>query len=108
MFSIAEHFLIPGRLEKFKELTGRDKEVIFFLENESAVKNFLENVYKISEDSIKNYIERKFTSLVINFGCTGGQHRSVYSAEKLSALLKNKFDINVEVNHTGLEQKGKS
>jgi len=98
----------PGRLEKFKELTGRNKEVIFFLENQSAVKNFLENVSKISEVSIKNYIERKFTSLVINFGCTGGQHRSVYSAEKLSTLLKNKFDINVEVNHTGLEQKGES
>jgi len=98
----------PGRLEKFKELTGRNKEVIFFLENESTVKNFLENVSKISEVSIKNYIERKFTSLVINFGCTGGQHRSVYSAEKLSTLLKNKFDINVEVNHTGLEQKGES
>ena len=98
----------PGRLEKFKELTGRDKEVIVFLENESAVKDFLENVYKISEDTVKNYIERKFTSLVINFGCTGGQHRSVYSAEKLSTLLKNKFDINIEVNHTGLEQKGKS
>jgi aminoglycoside/choline kinase family phosphotransferase len=98
----------PGRLEKFKELTGRNKEVIFFLENESTVNNFLENVSKISEVSIKNYIERKFTSLVINFGCTGGQHRSVYSAEKLSTLLKNKFDINVEVNHTGLEQKGES
>ena len=98
----------PGRLEKFKELTGRNKEVIFFLENQSAVKIFLENVYEISRDSIKNYIERKFTSLVINFGCTGGQHRSVYSAEKLSTLLNNKFDINVEVNHTGLEQKGES
>ncbi len=98
----------PGRLEKFKELTGRNKEVIFFLEKESTVNNFLENVYKISEDSIKNYIGRKFTSLVINFGCTGGQHRSVYSAEKLSTLLKNKFDINIELNHTGLEQKGKS
>ena len=98
----------PGRLEKFKELTGREKEVIFFLEKESTVNNFLENVCKISEDSIKNYIERKFTSLVINLGCTGGQHRSVYSAEKLAANIKNKFDISVEVNHTGLEQKGKS
>ncbi len=98
----------PGRLEKFKELSGRDKEVIVFLENETAVKDFLENVIKISENSIKNYIERKFTSLIINFGCTGGQHRSVYSAEKLAAYLKNKFDINVELNHTGFEQKGKS
>jgi len=98
----------PGRLEKFKELTGKDKDVIVFLENESTVKDFLENVFKISEDSIKNYIERKFTSLVINFGCTGGQHRSVYSAEKLAAFLKNKFDINVKLNHTGLEQKGNS
>ncbi|MEE9450614.1 MAG: RNase adapter RapZ [Ignavibacteriaceae bacterium] len=98
----------PGRLEKFKELSGRDKEVIVFLENETAVKDFLENVIKISENSIKNYIERKFTSLIINFGCTGGQHRSVYSAEKLADYLKNKFDINVELNHTGFEQKGKS
>ncbi len=98
----------PGRLEKFKELSGRDKEVIVFLENETAVKDFLENVIKISENSIKNYIERKFTSLIINFGCTGGQHRSVYSAEKLAAYLKIKFDINIELNHTGFEQKGKS
>lgn len=98
----------PGRLEKFKELTGKDKDVIVFLENESVVKDFLENVFKISEISIKNYIDRKFTSLVINFGCTGGQHRSVYSAEKLAAYLKSKFDINVELHHTGLEQKGKS
>jgi len=98
----------PGRLEKFKELTGRDKGVIIFLENGSTVKDFLENVFKISESSIENYIEREFTSLVINFGCTGGQHRSVYSAEKLAAYLKNKFDINVELNHAGLEQKGKS
>ena len=98
----------PGRLEKFKELSGRDKEVIVFLDNETAVKDFLENVIMISENSIKNYIERKFTSLIINFGCTGGQHRSVYSAEKLADYLKNKFDINVELNHTGFEQKGKS
>jgi aminoglycoside/choline kinase family phosphotransferase len=98
----------PGRLEKYKELTGRDREVIIFLENEPAVKDFLLNVFTISEISIKNYIGRKFTSLVINFGCTGGQHRSVYSAEKLSTHLNNKFNINVEVNHTGLEQKGES
>ena len=78
----------PGRLEKFKELTGRDKEVIVFLENKSAVKDFLENVYKISEDSIKNYIERKFTSLIINFGCTGGQHRSVYLQKNLLLILE--------------------
>lgn len=97
----------PGRLEKFKELTGKDKEVAVFLENESTVKDFFKNVFRISEDSIKNYIEREFTSLVINFGCTGGQHRSVYSTEKLAAYLKTKFDINVELNHTGLKQKGK-
>jgi len=98
----------PGRLEKYKELTGRDKDIIFFLENKSTVKDFLENIFKISEDSVKNYIERKFTSLVINFGCTGGQHRSVYSAEKLTAYLKSKFDITVELNHTGLEKKEES
>jgi len=98
----------PGRLEKFKELTGKDKEVIVFLENESTVKDFLENIFRISENSVQNYIERKFTSLVINFGCTGGQHRSVYSAEKLAAYLKSKFNINIELHHTGLEQKGKS
>ncbi|MBT8387988.1 MAG: phosphotransferase enzyme family protein, partial [Ignavibacteria bacterium] len=98
----------PGRLEKFIDLTGRDKEVTVFLDNESAVKNYLQNVFKISENSINNYIERKFTSLVVNFGCTGGQHRSVYSAEKLAVYIKNKFDISVEVNHTGLEKKGKS
>jgi len=98
----------PGRLEKFRELSGRDKDVISFLENVPAVKDFLANVFKISKDSIKKYIEREFTSLVINFGCTGGQHRSVYSAEKLAAYLKIIFDIKIELNHTNIEQKGKS
>ena len=95
-------------MEKFKKLTGRDKKVIEFLENESSVKHFLENVCKLCETSIQNYIERKFTSLVINFGCTGGQHRSVYSAEQLAAYLKNKFDINIELNHTELKRKAQA
>lgn len=96
----------PGRLEKFKELTGKDKDVIVFLENESAVQDFLKYVFNICSNSVQNYIERKFTSLVINFGCTGGQHRSVYSAEKLASHLKDEFDVAVELNHTNLEKKG--
>ncbi len=95
----------PGRIDKYRSLTGKNKEVKKYLDNENVVKQFLDNVYKLSKSSIENYKERKFTSLAINFGCTGGQHRSVYSAEKLEAYLKKYYDIIVEVNHTGLEKK---
>ena len=90
----------PGRINKYKTLCGKDKEVIEYLENKKEIKEFLKSVFKITKSAVKNYRKRKFTNLAINFGCTGGQHRSVYFAEKTSEFLQNKFDIIVDTEHT--------
>ena len=89
----------PGRYEKYKSFTGRDKIIIDYLENEKEVKEFERNVFKVVEQSIENYLERGFTSLMINFGCTGGQHRSVFFAEKLTKHIKSKYNIEVVLKH---------
>lgn len=89
----------PGRYEEYKHLTGCDKEVVYFLEEETEVAVFFSNLTKLVEQSVEKYTERGFSSLMVNFGCTGGQHRSVYCAEKLSKYLKKKYDINVIVRH---------
>jgi aminoglycoside/choline kinase family phosphotransferase len=89
----------PGRLEMFKSLTGKDYQVIDYLEQESIVKQFVENIFSIISISIDNYIERGFCNLMINFGCTGGQHRSVYCAEKIADRIKQKYNLNILVRH---------
>jgi len=96
----------PGRYPEFKNFTGLDKNVIQFLKDKDSVKNFLNSVYSIVDNSVQNYIRRDFKNLMINFGCTGGQHRSVFCVENLAKHLKEKFDILIEVNHTQLIQKG--
>ncbi len=93
----------PGRYPEYSGLTGKDESVIKFLEAKSNVNDFLNSVYSLINDAVKDYEERNFTNLLVNFGCTGGQHRSVYCAEKLADHLKNKLGIEVEINHTGLE-----
>ncbi len=95
----------PGRYEPYKKLTGRDKPVIEFLKQHSNIDSFLNNIYHIVDPVVENYIERSFTSLMINFGCTGGQHRSVFSADAMTKHLKQKFGINVELNHIEQEKK---
>jgi RNase adaptor protein for sRNA GlmZ degradation len=65
----------------------------------------LQSVYSIVDESVKNYIQRDFSDLMISFGCTGGQHRSVYCAENLAKHLKENFNVAVEVNHTQLNKK---
>jgi hypothetical protein len=97
----------PGRLEKYRNLTGKDMSVIKFLENEADVELFFRNCSSITEQSIRNYITRGFESLNINFGCTGGQHRSVYMAEQLAKHLKNKYDIKVILRHREQELNAK-
>lgn len=92
----------PGRYDEYKHLTGRDKPVIDFLEKEENVKQFLDNVFSIVDQSVENYVERGFENLMVNFGCTGGQHRSVYCAEKLVEHLKENDKLNVRVSHTQL------
>lgn len=91
----------PGREEQFKSLNGKDKPVIDFLENDTVMKRFLSNVFSITDDAVDNYLSRNFSDLMISFGCTGGQHRSVYSAEKLKEHLEKKYKdkIKVTLNH---------
>lgn len=95
----------PGRQERFKNLTGLDKPVQEFIEKETDANEFLKNIFELTERMIKTYLERNFTNLQINFGCTGGQHRSVYCAHKLAEHLKKNIDIDIELNHLSLEKK---
>ena len=90
----------PGRIEKYKELCGKDREVIDFLENLDEANNFFKSISQIVSAAVKNYQSRGFKNLAVNFGCTGGQHRSVFFAEKTAEYLKNNYDINVELEHT--------
>lgn len=96
----------PGRIEAYKELTGKDNAIITFLDNEPEMKQFLEHVFEIIDQSVRIYVEREFTSLMVNFGCTGGQHRSVYSAENLAKHLAENSNIIININHIELEKKG--
>ena len=94
--------LNPGRIEEYKAQTGRDKLVQDYLTDKTRMDEFLAGVYSIVDISVEDYIKRNFESLEVNFGCTGGQHRSVYAADALSRHLKNKYGIRTEVKH--LEQ----
>jgi hypothetical protein len=77
----------PAQYPEYKDKTGKDIEVIEFFEHEQEMKSFLNNVFNIIEQSVEKYLKRNFKHLSVNFGCTGGQHRSVYSAEALVAHL---------------------
>lgn len=89
----------PGRYDEYKPLTGLDKPVIDFLENDGEITEFLSHVYALADAHVKRYLERGFTSLMICFGCTGGQHRSVYSAQHTAEHIHNKFGVRVELVH---------
>lgn len=91
--------LNPGRFDEFKTLTGNDKKVIDFLEQRTRINEFLNAVYDMIDISVEDYIKRGFLNLMINFGCTGGQHRSVYAAEQTAKHLKNKYKVKVIVQH---------
>jgi RNase adapter protein RapZ len=95
--------LNPGRIEVYKTQSGLDKKVMDFLEQQTEMLNFLNGVYSIIDISVTEYIKRDFKSLMINFGCTGGQHRSVYAAEALSRHLRNKFKVKIVLAHTNKE-----
>lgn len=95
----------PGRYEPYKKLTGRDEPVINFLQHHSQIGEFLNEAYRIVDKAVENYIERSFTNLNINFGCTGGQHRSVYSADALAKHLKEKYGVKVVLEHVEQERK---
>ena len=89
----------PGRYEPYKLLTGLDEPVIRFLEDDGEILTFLESVYKLADAHVARYIQRGFTSLMFSFGCTGGQHRSVYSAQHLAEHIHEKFGIEVRIYH---------
>ncbi|MFZ2322993.1 MAG: RNase adapter RapZ [Ignavibacteriaceae bacterium] len=89
----------PGRHLEFKLLNGRNKEVKKFLEEQSNVDDFMNHIYPIVDSTINTYLERGFKDLMINFGCTGGQHRSVYCADKMFEHIKTKYNINVFLSH---------
>lgn len=98
----------PGRYDEYKPFTGKDEPVQKFFQNEPEMDLFLKDVFSLVDRSVQKYIDRGFTSLMVNFGCTGGQHRSVYSAEMLHKHLLDKFsseNISVKLRHRELETK---
>ena len=92
----------PGKYERYGVFTGLDDEVIRFLEEESEVTDFLNHVYMLVDASVKRYLDRGFTNLMVCFGCTGGQHRSVYCAQHLADHLMKKFNIKIRLIHREL------
>jgi aminoglycoside/choline kinase family phosphotransferase len=93
----------PGRYEQYATLTGRDNAVIAFLERAPDVGDFLGHVFALIDRTVEHYQTRNFTDLQVAFGCTGGQHRSVYCAERLAQHLREQFPVNVEVRHLAQE-----
>jgi hypothetical protein len=91
--------LNPGRVEAMKTKTGRDKEVKDYLEQQTKMVKFLDSVFDIVDISVEDYIKRGFETLSISFGCTGGQHRSVYAADALARHLRNKFNVKIDLKH---------
>ena len=89
----------PGRYPEYRAYTGMDRPVVEFLEGDEAVERFLAAAEEMVGPSIKRYLERNFTSLTVSFGCTGGQHRSVYCAERLSKWISENFDCEVVTKH---------
>src|SRR5579864_2879581 len=80
----------PGREERFKNLTGKDAPVIEYLNQEDSVHQYLANVMSLVEGSVAAYQQRGFKNLMVSFGCTGGQHRSVYFAEQLAKRMRER------------------
>jgi aminoglycoside/choline kinase family phosphotransferase len=98
----------PGRYAEYKELTGRDQPVIDFLTEKPDVQQFISHTFSLIDQTVEVYLKRGFTHLMVAFGCTGGQHRSVYMTEQLAAYLKNKFAVHVVINHHELEKRHSS
>lgn len=89
----------PGRYDQYKSLTGEDRPVIEFLEHDGEIKPFLNSCKQLVDMSITKYLKRGFTHLSISFGCTGGQHRSVYSARHMADYIARKYGIHVTLYH---------
>jgi hypothetical protein len=97
----------PGREEQFRSLTGKDEQVIDYLNRQESVHQFLASVLSLVDASVSSYQRRGFKNLMISFGCTGGQHRSVYLAEQLAKHLRAASGVEVTVRHMELEKMGR-
>ncbi|HEX3892921.1 MAG TPA: RNase adapter RapZ [Terracidiphilus sp.] len=97
----------PGREERFRTMTGKDSAVAGYLEQQESVGQFLQGAESLVEESVSAYQKRGFSSLMVSFGCTGGQHRSVYLAEQLTKHLRAKPGIHVVLRHVELEKMGR-
>ncbi|MDZ4072034.1 MAG: RNase adapter RapZ [Sediminibacterium sp.] len=95
--------LNPGRFDEYKKLSGLDKPVQDFLEQRTKMNEFLNSVWDLIDITVEDYLKRDFKHLMINFGCTGGQHRSVYAAEQTARHLRNKYKVKVQLQHTNRE-----
>ena len=96
----------PGREERFKALTGKDAPVIDYLNQQESVHQFLAGVFSLVDSSVNNYQQRGFKNLMVSFGCTGGQHRSVFLAEQLAKRLRGRDGVEVVLRHLELEKMG--
>jgi hypothetical protein len=97
----------PGREERFKSLTGKDEPVMDYLNQQESVHQYLAHVLSLVDASVNGYQRRGFKDLMVSFGCTGGQHRSVYLAEQLAKHLRGSSGVEVVVRHIELEKMGK-
>lgn len=95
--------LNPGRVEEYKTQSGKDKDVIDYLEQRTRMPEFLNSVFDIVDINVEDYLKRGFARLMINFGCTGGQHRSVYAAEQTARHLRNKYKVKTVLKHMNEE-----
>ena len=89
----------PGKFERYNNVTGLDEPVIKFLEEDGEIVDFLDNIYPLVDRHVKRYMERNFTDLMISFGCTGGQHRSVYAAQHVAEHIHKKFGVKISLIH---------
>jgi hypothetical protein len=97
----------PGREERFRTFTGKDAPVVDYLSQQESVHQFLASVMSLVDASLSDYQRRGFKNLMVSFGCTGGQHRSVYLAEQLAKHLRGRNGVEVLVRHLELENLGK-
>ena len=97
--------LNPGRIQEFKTMHGRDKRVKDYLEQQTRMNEFLNSVFDLVDITVEDYIGRGFESLMVSFGCTGGQHRSVYAADALARHLRNKLKVKIELKHCVQDEK---
>jgi len=95
----------PGREERFKQLTGKDAPVIEYLNQQGSVHRYFEHVAALVDSTVSAYRSRGFAHLMVSFGCTGGQHRSVFLAEQLAQHLRSREGVDVVIRHIEMESK---